>query len=123
MSLSRTRDNIKFDDVLIKINNYITDEHELDVIKKAYDLAFAKHEGQYRKTGEAYIIHPLNVAVILTEIYADYETISAGLLHDVLEDCDCTVEEMEKEVGTNITKLVQVLLSYLKFISQLKMII
>ena len=107
MSLSRTRDNIKFDDVLIKINNYITDEHELDVIKKAYDLAFAKHEGQYRKTGEAYIIHPLNVAVILTEIYADYETISAGLLHDVLEDCDCSVEEMEKEVGTNITKLVQ----------------
>ena len=107
MSLSRTRDNIKFDDVLIKINNYITDEHELDVIKKAYDLAFAKHEGQYRKTGEAYIIHPLNVAVILTEIYADYETISAGLLHDVLEDCDCTVEEMEKEVGINITKLVQ----------------
>ena len=107
MSLSRTRDNTTFDDVLVKINNYITDEHELDIIKKAYELAFAKHEGQYRKTGEAYIVHPLNVAVILTEIYADFETISAGLLHDVLEDCDCTSEEMEEEVGPNITKLVQ----------------
>ncbi len=107
MSLSRTRDNITFDDLLKKVKKYITDTHELEIIRKAYDLAYTKHEGQYRKTGEAYIIHPLNVSVILTEIYADYETISAGLLHDVLEDCDCTADEMEKEVGVNITKLVQ----------------
>ncbi|MBQ6538968.1 MAG: bifunctional (p)ppGpp synthetase/guanosine-3',5'-bis(diphosphate) 3'-pyrophosphohydrolase [Bacilli bacterium] len=107
MSLSRTRDNITFDDVLKKIKKYITDKHELEVIKRAYEFANLKHEGQYRKTGEAYIIHPLNVAVILTEIYADYETLSAGILHDVLEDCDCTTDEMEKEVGPTITKLVQ----------------
>ena len=49
----------------------------------------------------------MNVALILTIIYADYETISAGLLHDVLEDCDCSVQEMEEEFGQNITKLVQ----------------
>ena len=85
--MSRNRDNISFDQVLEKINSYIEDEKELQVINDAYELARSKHEGQYRKTGEAYIIHPLNVALILTEIYADYETISAGLLHDVLEDC------------------------------------
>ena len=49
----------------------------------------------------------MNVALILISIYADYETISAGLMHDVLEDCDCTEEEMEAEFGKNITKLVQ----------------
>ena len=49
----------------------------------------------------------MNVALILISIYADYETISAGLMHDVLEDCDCTEEEMEAQFGRNITKLVQ----------------
>ena len=105
--MSRNRDNISFDQVLEKINSYIEDEKELQVINDAYELARSKHEGQYRKTGEAYIIHPLNVALILTEIYADYETISAGLLHDVLEDCDCTHEEMEKIMGPTITRIVE----------------
>ncbi|MBQ1551900.1 MAG: HD domain-containing protein, partial [Bacilli bacterium] len=105
--MSRNRDNISFDQVLEKIKTYIEDEKELQVINDAYELARSKHEGQYRKTGEAYIIHPLNVALILTEIYADYETISAGLLHDVLEDCDCTHEEMEKIMGPTITRIVE----------------
>ena len=105
--MSRNRDNISFDQVLEKIKTYIEDEKELQVINDAYELARSKHEGQYRKTGEAYIIHPLNVALILTEIYADYETISAGLLHDVLEDCDCTHEEMEEIMGPTITRIVE----------------
>ena len=105
--MSRNRDNISFDQVLEKIKSYIEDEKELQVINDAYELARSKHEGQYRKTGEAYIIHPLNVALILTEIYADYETISAGLLHDVLEDCDCTHEEMEEIMGPTITRIVE----------------
>jgi len=105
--LSRNRDNITYDQVLEKIKTYIEDENELKVINDSYELARSKHEGQYRKTGEAYIIHPLNVALILTEIYADYETISAGLLHDVLEDCDCTHEEMENIVGPTITRIVE----------------
>ena len=105
--MSRNQDHITYDDVLEKIKTYIKSNKELKVIDKAYQLAHEKHEGQYRKSGEPYIVHPLNVALILTDIYADYETISAGLLHDVLEDCDCTVEEMESVVGKNITKLVQ----------------
>ena len=105
--MSRNQDHITYNDVLEKVKTYIKSNKELKVIDKAYQLAHEKHEGQYRKSGEPYIVHPLNVALILTDIYADYETISAGLLHDVLEDCDCTVEEMEKAVGKNITKLVQ----------------
>src|SRR5699024_8059751 len=53
-----------------------------------------------------YINHPLNVALILTTIYADSETITAGLLHDVLEDCDCTKKEMEEHFGPVVTQLV-----------------
>lgn len=106
-SLSKNKDDITFEDILEKVTVYIEDEEQINVIKKAYEFAYAKHEGQYRKSGEAYIYHPMNVALILTTVSADYETISAGFLHDVLEDCDCTVEEMENEFGHEITKLVQ----------------
>ena len=105
--MSKYKEDVTFDSVLEKVKDYIEKEEEIEVIKKAYLFAKEKHEGQLRKTGEAYIIHPLNVAMILTTIYADYETISAGLLHDVLEDCDCTQEEMEEEFGKTIAKLVQ----------------
>ena len=103
---STKHDKITFDDVLESVSTYIEDEGQISVIKKAYDFASGKHAGQLRKSGEPYIIHPLNVALILSKIYADYETISAALLHDVLEDCDCTVEEMEDKFGINITRLV-----------------
>lgn len=103
---STKHDKITFDDVLESVSAYIEDEEQISVIKKAYDFASGKHAGQLRKSGEPYIIHPLNVALILSKIYADYETISAALLHDVLEDCDCTVEEMEDKFGINITRLV-----------------
>ncbi len=106
-SLSKNTVDIKFEDILEKVSKYIEDEEQINVIKKAYEFALNKHEGQYRKSGEAYICHPMNVALILTTVCADYETISAGFLHDVLEDCDCTTEEMEEVFGKNITKLVQ----------------
>ena len=99
--------NITYDKVQKRIKTYIEDKKELELVKRAYEFARDKHEGQYRKTGEPYITHPLSVAMILTEIYADAETLSAGLMHDVLEDCDCTEEEMEKEFGKSITRIVQ----------------
>ena len=86
------KDTITFDDVKEKLEVYIENKDELEFIEKAYIFSKGKHAGQYRKSGEEYITHPLNVALILTGIYADYETVSAGLLHDVLEDCDCTEE-------------------------------
>ena len=105
--MSHSIDTITFDDVLEKVKTYIKDENELKNIKTAYNLAEEKHEGQYRKSGEPYIVHPLNVAMILTTIYADSETLQAALLHDVLEDCDCSKEEMEHLVGPVVTKLVE----------------
>ena len=104
--MSNSNMNVTFEDILDKVSLYIEDSNQIDVIKKAYRFAFDKHSGQLRKTGEPYIIHPLHVAYILVGIYADYETISAALMHDVLEDCDCTFEEMEKEFGETITRLV-----------------
>ncbi len=106
-SLSRKQSNVSIEEIITKAKAYIEDKEQIDIIKKAYDFAYEKHDGQFRKSGEAYIYHPMNVALILISIYADYETISAGLMHDVLEDCDCTEEEMEAEFGKNITKLVQ----------------
>ena len=106
-SLSKKLNDIKLEDIIKEVRKYIDDEEQIKVIEKAYHFAFNKHNGQYRKSGEAYICHPINVTLILTTIYADYETISAGLLHDVLEDCDCTPEEMENEFGPVITKLVK----------------
>ncbi len=105
--LSYTKENLTFVDVLEKAKTYIKDDEHLKIIEKAYLFAKEKHEGQYRMSGEDYIIHPLNVALILTTVYADYQTIAAGFLHDVLEDCDCTVEEMTDAFGSEITKLVQ----------------
>ncbi|MBR2678821.1 MAG: bifunctional (p)ppGpp synthetase/guanosine-3',5'-bis(diphosphate) 3'-pyrophosphohydrolase, partial [Bacilli bacterium] len=105
--MSKKQSSVSIDEIITKAKAYIEDKEQINVIKKAYEFAKEKHEGQFRKSGEAYIYHPMNVALILISIYADYETISAGLMHDVLEDCDCTEEEMEAEFGKNITKLVQ----------------
>ena len=94
------------DDLIKEASNYIEDKRELDDIKRAYIYAKECHEGQFRKTGEPYINHPLNTALILTTVYADTDTIIAGLLHDVIEDCDVTKEEIEEEFGSSVAKLV-----------------
>ena len=103
--MKKEKDNVTIDDLLSKLN-YINDKEQIENIKKAYLFAKKKHAGQFRKSGEEYIVHPLNVGIILTIIYADSETIEAALLHDVLEDTDCTQEEMEELFGENVTRLV-----------------
>ena len=69
------------------------------LIMKAYNLANEKHKDQKRSSGEPYIIHPLNVAYILADIGLDESTISAALLHDVVEDTDVTDDFLRKEFG------------------------
>ena len=64
---------------------------DLSMVEKAYLLAEKSHEGQKRMSGEPYIIHPLNVAIILAELELDNETIIAGLLHDVVEDTEISL--------------------------------
>lgn len=83
------------------------DPRDIAAIRKAYEFAFNSHDGQVRKSDEPYIIHPVEVAMLLAELNADVPTISAGLMHDVLEDCECTSDRMEKEFGPDITKIVE----------------
>ena len=104
--MSKHQKDLTIEKLMDKVKTYITDSKELSIIDKAYKYAYEKHFGQKRLTGEEYIIHPLNVAYILTRINADYETISAALLHDVVEDCNVSTEEIEKNFGHNIAVLV-----------------
>ena len=78
----------------------------IKLVLKAYDFANEKHKGQLRKSGEPYIIHPLQVAYILTTIDMDEATICAALLHDVVEDTEITHEDLIKEFGEEIANLV-----------------
>ncbi|MBE5889858.1 MAG: bifunctional (p)ppGpp synthetase/guanosine-3',5'-bis(diphosphate) 3'-pyrophosphohydrolase [Lachnospiraceae bacterium] len=79
---------------------------DLSLIERAYQVAYHAHEGQKRKSGEAYIIHPLCVATILAGLELDKETIAAGLLHDVLEDTVMTDQEMIDQFGEEVFLLV-----------------
>ncbi|HQQ37967.1 MAG TPA: RelA/SpoT family protein [bacterium] len=76
-------------------------------LRLAYDFALEAHAGQLRKTGEPYIQHPLHTAFLLTEIKADLPTIIAGLIHDVPEDTDKTIEDVRKNFGEEVATLVE----------------
>ena len=79
---------------------------DLDIIQKAYDLAYAAHFDQKRASGEHYIIHPLHVAAILTQMNIDEVTIAAAILHDVVEDTTFTLDEMKKKFGEEVAVLI-----------------
>lgn len=100
-------DILTFEELLTRLKKYIKNKKELELIKKAYMYAYEKHFGQKRKSGEDYIIHPLNVAYILAGINADYKTICSALLHDTIEDCDVTKEEIEELFGGEVAYLVE----------------
>ncbi len=93
------------DDLIHKILSY-NPNADIEMVKKAYYFAEKAHEGQYRKSGERYFIHPENVAMILASYNMDVETICGGLLHDVVEDTDITCEEIEEEFNKEIAELV-----------------
>lgn len=105
--MTKQKDNVTIDDLVVRLKTYIDSEDEINEIIRAYEFAAKMHKEQFRKSGEPYIIHPINVAIILTTIYADADTIKAALLHDVLEDTECTSEQMEGLFGPEVTKLVQ----------------
>lgn len=81
-------------------------DHEKETIMKAYSYAEQLHKGQYRQSGEEYIIHPLNVAYILADMKADCDTICAGLLHDTLEDTPIKREDLVENFNEEVAKLV-----------------
>ncbi|MCX6031862.1 MAG: bifunctional (p)ppGpp synthetase/guanosine-3',5'-bis(diphosphate) 3'-pyrophosphohydrolase [Chloroflexi bacterium] len=79
---------------------------EIDLVRKAYDLATAAHAGQTRKSGEPYIIHPVAVACILADHRLDADTVAAALLHDVAEDTPTQVHDLVQEFGPEVAKMV-----------------
>ena len=90
-----------FQDLIERVQKYHPSA-DISLIEKAYKIASKAHEGQVRKSGEPYIIHPLYVAIILADLELDKETIIAGLLHDVVEDTIMTDEEIRKEFGSDV---------------------
>ncbi len=79
---------------------------EYTIVNKAYDLASEAHKGQFRKSGEPYIIHPISVAIELAKLELDLESIAAGLLHDVVEDTSYKSEDIEREFNSDVATLV-----------------
>lgn len=87
------------------VHSYLGDD-ECDQIMKAFTLADKAHEGQFRASGEPYIMHPLAVAEILAHLQIDHITLIAALLHDVVEDTEYTKEDIEKLFGAEVAFLV-----------------
>ncbi len=102
--VSKTPDEL-YEELIASVHRYHPSA-DISLIEKAYHVASKAHEGQVRKSGEPYIIHPLSVAIILASLELDKETIAAGILHDVLEDTVMTDEEMKQEFGEEVFLLV-----------------
>ena len=100
-----TSPEVLYKELIISVLKYHPST-DISMIEKAYKVASEAHEGQKRKSGEPYIIHPLCVAIILADLELDKETIVAGLLHDAVEDTWMTYEEVEKEFGSEVALLV-----------------
>ena len=103
--MSEAEKNITIEDIVTSVKNYHPNAN-IELIQKAYDLANAAHSGQKRQSGEDYIIHPLSVAMILTRLQLDDVTISAALLHDVVEDTTYTLEQMQEIFGDDVAMLI-----------------
>jgi GTP pyrophosphokinase len=97
--------NLTIDDIIEKAKIYLT-EDEVKFIYHAYEFAQKAHAGQYRKSGEPYIMHPVQVGGILVDLEMDHETIAGGFLHDVVEDTSITFEQIEAEFNTEVAMLV-----------------
>ncbi|MDD4388976.1 MAG: HD domain-containing protein, partial [Bacilli bacterium] len=94
------------DDIINKAGEYLKNPKNIQLIRDAYEVAKVKHEGQYRKSHDPYIQHPLEVAYMLAELRVAPTTIMAGLLHDVLEDTETSREELIEKFGIDVVNIV-----------------
>ena len=105
---------IRLNDILQQVAAYHPDP-DLDIIKKAYVYSAKVHEGQIRKSGEPYLVHPLEVAGILAQLRLDEASIVTGLLHDTIEDTLATAEELTELFGPEVAQLVDGVTKLSKF--------
>ena len=96
----------RFRDLLRKVRAYRPDD-DLAPIKKAYEFSLEHHKGQARESGEPYLVHPLQVATLLAEMRLDTTAITAGLLHDAVEDTSVTIDEINTEFGEQVAHIVE----------------
>jgi len=100
-----SRDTKTIEEVIEQAKIHLLNE-DIDFIQMAYEYAAEAHSNQFRKSGEPYIIHPIQVAGILVDLELDPSTIASGFLHDVVEDTDRTIEEIEETFGSEVAMLV-----------------
>lgn len=105
---------MSIDQVLEKARSYL-DEKDVAFLRKAYEFAAKAHEGQFRKSGDPYILHPVQVAEIIIDLELDPNTIAAAFLHDVVEDTDVTVEDIANEFNEDVANLVDAVTKLKKF--------
>ncbi len=96
-----------FDDIMLEIKKYMVKPESIDLIERAYRLADEMHKGQFRKSGEPYVTHVIQVGYILATLRVGPKTIAAGLLHDVIEDCDICDEDVKQMFGEEVLNLVE----------------
>src|SRR5258708_40101824 len=96
---------LQVDDLIHRVRAYHPTA-DVELIKKAYDYSFAAHQGQFRKSGEPYFVHPASVAGIITDLRLDAASVCAGLLHDVVEDTLSSQIDIDREFGGEIGQLV-----------------
>ena len=105
---------IRFEEILEKIESY-NPQADADLLRRAYVFSAREHKGQVRRSGEPYLVHPLNVAAILADMKADDVSIVVGLLHDVLEDTLTTKDAIAQQFGPEVAELVDGLTKISRF--------
>lgn len=94
------------EELMLDLGGYLSDDREIGLVRAALEFASEAHDGQERDSGEAYIIHPINVALILTRMRMPWDVIAAALLHDTVEDCDVKVSELEGAFNADVARMV-----------------
>ncbi len=109
-----------YEEVKALYSKYIHNKQDIKLIDEAYQLAFLSHQGQFRKSKEPYITHPVSVCYILAELQSGPNTLIAGLLHDVVEDTKISLSDIEKQFGEEVSFLVDGVtkISKLSFVSE-----
>ena len=104
--MSENQPKILISDLCDVLETYMS-KSQVEGVYQAYIVAATAHDGQYRKSGEAYVFHPISVAMILAELQLDYYCIVAALLHDCIEDTSVTFEDIKYDFGYEIAHIVE----------------